>query len=332
MSFVLEHGDALDHYGHWDTPSVIISDGPYGIGGYEGDPRSVTDLPKMYEPHAAKWAECAKPATVLWFWNTELGWATVHPVLERHGWKYQSCNIWNKGINHIAGNCNGKTMRSFPVVTEVCVQYVRNPEFICINGSNIQTWLRQEWLRTGMPLNRANDACGVKNAATRKYLTTDHCFYFPPQEVFDRLRDYANTHGEPSGRPYFELPADLNTAGGWSRIWYNWNFEYGVTNVWETPALRGQERIKDGARVLHLNQKPLSLMRRIIGAVCNPGDVVWEPFGGLASASAMAIKLDCRPFAAEIKEKYFKLAHERLEKAVFDKHLADLFGTNDQNS
>lgn len=30
-----------------------------------------------------------------------------------------------------------------------------------------------EWQRAGLPLYKANEACGVKNAATRKYLTQD---------------------------------------------------------------------------------------------------------------------------------------------------------------
>ena len=44
----------------------------------------------------------------------------------------------------------------------------------------LKDWLRAEWLRSGIPFYRANAACGVKNAATRKYLTADHLWYFPP--------------------------------------------------------------------------------------------------------------------------------------------------------
>ena len=315
-------GNSLLEYHRWPIPTIIVSDGAYGVGGFEGDPTTVADLPALYEPHVSAWGQYAKSSTVLWFWNTELGWATVHPVLEKHGWKYQGCNIWNKGIGHVAGNCNGKTMRSFPVVTEVCVQYVRNPEFIRINNLSIQDWLRTEWQRTGMSLNKANDACDVKNAATRKYLTTDHCFYFPPQQVFEKLKIYANTYGKPEGRPYFELPLEMALNGGWSRLWYNWNFEYGATNVWDIPALRGRERIKDGNKALHLNQKPLELMNRIIGAVGQKNDIVWEPFGGLATASVAAIRLGYRPYAAEINQLYFNLAWKRLEDA---QHSQELF-------
>ena len=30
-------GDSLDHYASWATPQVIVSDGAYGILGFEGD-------------------------------------------------------------------------------------------------------------------------------------------------------------------------------------------------------------------------------------------------------------------------------------------------------
>ena len=40
----------------------------------------------------------------------------------------------------------------------------------------------------------------------------------------------------------------------------------------------------------HLNQKPLQFMQRILSAATDPGDIVWEPFGGLASASVAAVE------------------------------------------
>lgn len=61
-----------------------------------------------------------------------------------------------------------------------------------------QDWLRAEWQRTGLAFNQANEACGVKNAATRKYLADNHVWYFPPPDVFDRLVAYANRQVESS--------------------------------------------------------------------------------------------------------------------------------------
>ena len=125
LSAVLRHGDFLDASLEWPAPTVIIADGPYGISSFPGDPPSHQFLPDWYRPHVIRWSERALPETTLWFWNTEIGWASAHPLLEEHGWEYRSCHVWDKGISHIAGNANTKTLRRFPVVTEVCAQYVR---------------------------------------------------------------------------------------------------------------------------------------------------------------------------------------------------------------
>lgn len=312
-------GDALTHYASWPSPTCIVSDGPYGVGGYPGDPKTPDDLPAMYEPHVRAWTDASGPQTTLWFWNTEVGWATVHPLLKAHGWVYRGCNIWNKGMAHVAGNVNGQTMRKFPVVTEVCAHYIREPIFLTRDGTKmvLQDWMRAEWLRTGLPLSRANAACGVANAATRKYLTTDHVFYPPPPEVFAKLALYANEHGDPAGRPYFDIaPDEMRSAAKieskWLKQQAKFNFEYGVTNVWEQPALRGGERLKDGMKVLHSNQKPMALLNRIIAAATDADDVVWDPFTGSGAVLLAAREIGRRGFGAEINPTFYDLAARRV--------------------
>ncbi|HEY4441963.1 MAG TPA: hypothetical protein VGN14_16005, partial [Candidatus Elarobacter sp.] len=107
----LHPGDALDHYAGWAQPNAIVSDGAYGVGGFPGDPRTAEGLAAWYRPHVEAWSRAVSPATTLWFWNTEVGWATVHPLLVEHGWEYVEAIVWDKGIRHIAGNVNGETIR-----------------------------------------------------------------------------------------------------------------------------------------------------------------------------------------------------------------------------
>ena len=202
------HGDSLDHYAGWSAPTVIVSDGAYGILGFEGDTSDHLDMPLWYEPHVASWSRYASPVTTLWFWNSEIGWAAVHPVLEKYGWRYVNANIWNKGVAHIAGNVNTAKIRRFPVVSEVCVQYVLEAR---VNGLPLKQWLLAEWKRSGLPNRAANDACGVKDVATRKYFDQGHLWYYPPPEMFERLVAYANMHGDPLGRPYFSRDGARST-------------------------------------------------------------------------------------------------------------------------
>jgi hypothetical protein len=255
----VELGDSLQLYSRWKTPTVIVSDGGYGVLGFEGDTSDHLDLPHWYEAHVKAWARFATPATTLWFWNSEIGWAAVHPILEKYGWRYVNCNIWNKGKAHIAGNVNTAKIRRFPVVTEVCVQYVFEAR---VDGKILKEWLLSEWKRTGLPVRHANIACGVADAAVRKYLDQGHLWYYPPPEMFARMQEYANKHGDPKGRPYFSIDgAAPATAEAWAGMRSKFHCPHGVTNVWERTALHGKEREKvnvSNGRAIHLNQKPMT--------------------------------------------------------------------------
>lgn len=332
-----------------------MSDGAYGVRGFHGDTVGPEGLADWYRPHIEAWSRAAKPSTTLWFWNTEVGWANVHPVLEAHGWRYVETVTWDKGIAHIAGNVNGKTIRRFPVASEIAVLYERVLVLPVRSGNDVgavsdagvggtgngpdggrldaQTWMRAEWRRSGLPMYRANEACGVKNAATRKYLTADWLWYFPPGEMVERMAEYCTRHGAALGerdRPYFSIDGVTPpTAKEWDSLRYSWNHVHGFTNVWSRPPLHDSERLKGSLRraaprvykpsrasTTHLNQKPLEFMERMIGAVTRPGDTVWEPFGGLASGSVAAVALGRVPYVAEIDPEFAGVARDRLGAAL----------------
>jgi site-specific DNA-methyltransferase (adenine-specific) len=235
--------------------------------------------------------------------------------LEKYGWRYVNCNIWNKGKGHIAGNVNTAKIRRFPVVTEVCVQYIFEAR---VNGLPLKKWLLYEWKRSGLPLRAANIACGVADAAVRKYLDQSHLWYYPPPEMFERLQKYANRYGDPTGRPYYSFSGTSPaTADDWAKMRSKFYCPHGVTNVWDRPALHGKERETAkglNGKAIHLNQKPMDLMKMVILASSDPGDVIWEPFGGLFTGCVAAKKLGRRAFGAEIDPTYFHFALQRLNR------------------
>ena len=311
-------GDAMSCYNDWPQPTAIIADGPYGLGKFPGEPIEADNLGEWYAPHIAEWARLAQPETTLWLWCSEVGWAEVHSVLKLHGWRYMAAHVWDKGIGHAAGNCNGDTIRGFPVVTEICVKYVRDTRLESMEGEllSMKEWLRYEWQRTGLPLHKTNEACGVANAATRKYFTQCHSWYFPPADKMAALVEYANQYGAPTDRPYFSLDGKTPlTAQRWLRMRAKWNHAHGVTNVWNEPAVRGTERVRaKGLKALHINQKPLRLTDRIIGASTDPGDVVWEPFGGLCTAAVSSMRTGRHCYASELIPHFFDAAARRLKQ------------------
>jgi hypothetical protein len=315
----INHDNALNCYEKWDAPTVIVSDGAYGVSGFKGDPPTVDGLIEWYTPHVEAWSKFALPETTLWFWGTELSWATVHPLLLQNDWEYRAAHIWDKNIAHIAGNVNGKTIRRFPVVTEICVQYVRKVKLPTEEGDllPLKEWLRYEWKRSGLPLSKTNEACGVKNAATRKYFTQCHLWYFPPPEMMVKLAEYAHQYGKPTSKPYFSIDGNNPlTTEQWASMRAKWHHTHAVTNVWSEPAVRGSERKKKGSRSLHYNQKPLVLLERIINASSDENDAVWEPFGGLCSVAVAAFRTKRRCYSAEVDNEFYKLAKERLEQEI----------------
>lgn len=312
----IDMAQATTRYPYWPSPTVIVSDGAYGLGLFPGDPISTNDLLDWYEPHIEAWSHYALPETTLWFWCSELGWATVHPLLEKYGWIYRSFHIWDKGIGHIAGNVNSKTIRRFPVVTEACVQYVRDVKLPTIEGTKLtlQEWLRYEWQRSGLPLSKTNEACGVKNAATRKYFTKCHLWYFPPPDKMELLVNYANKYGKPTNIPYFSLDGKTMLTGEqWIKMRSKWNYIHGITNVWKEPQVTGEERIKTNNVYLHGNQKPLRLIEQIIMVSSDDNDVVWEPFGGLCPSAIVSLMKNRRCYSAEINPEYYQASIKRLE-------------------
>ena len=148
--------------------------------------------------------------------------------------------------------------------------------------------------------------------------------------MVERLADYANTYGPATGWPYFSLDGHhVVTAKEWDGLRYRWKHQHGLTNVWRRSPLHDAEGLKGAIRRAaprvykptaksssHLNQKPIEFMERIVRAVTASGDVVWEPFGGLASGSMAAVALGRRAYAAEIDPGFADIARERLDPAA----------------
>lgn len=311
------NSDALEVYDTWKPPTTIMSDGAYGINnfGFDGDAMHESELNDWYEPHIKKWSEFSTPQTTLWFWCTEQGWASVHSLFLKYGWAFKSCNIWNKGIGHIAGNTNTKTISHLPITTEVCVQYVKTPFFI-VKGKNMtmKEWLRYEWGRTKLPFSKANEACGVSDAATRKYFTKSDLWYMPPSDAFEKISEYANLYGDEYGKPYFSIDGVTPmTKNDWCAYRPKFHCPFGITNVWSVPQLRNGERLKTkSGKSIHLNQKPKEIIKMLIEMTTDENDIVWEPFGGLCTSAVVSNEIGRICYSAELNKNIYNEAIKRI--------------------
>lgn len=81
---------------------------------------------------------------------------------------------------------------------------------------------------------------------------------------------------------------------------------------WYFPICSGGERQTRNGRTAHPTQKPEGLLRRIINATSNPGDVILDPFCGTGTTAAVAKSLNRSYITMDKDEGYVGLAEKRL--------------------
>jgi len=88
-----------------------------------------------------------------------------------------------------------------------------------------------------------------------------------------------------------------------------------MRDVWSMPLVQGVERLRGAdRRALHPTQKPEEMLKRVILASSNKGDIVLDPFLGSGTTAVMAKKLERRWIGIEKEVKYVKASEKRLEK------------------
>lgn len=85
-----------------------------------------------------------------------------------------------------------------------------------------------------------------------------------------------------------------------------------MRDVWRLPLVQGRERLRgiDG-RALHPTQKPEELLKRIITASSNVGDIVLDPFAGTGTTTAVARRLKRRWIGIEQSREFADIARRR---------------------
>ena len=78
-------------------------------------------------------------------------------------------------------------------------------------------------------------------------------------------------------------------------------------NVWDFSRVR----FKMDEYENHPTQKPEALLERIIRASSNVGDVVFDPFSGSFTTSAVAVRLGRRAIGIDLNDEYFEIGIRR---------------------
>ena len=88
-----------------------------------------------------------------------------------------------------------------------------------------------------------------------------------------------------------------------------------MRDFWELPLVQGRERLRgEDNRALHPTQKPEEMLKRIILASSNKGDVVLDPFLGSGTTTYVAKKYDRQWIGIERDKKYVRIARKRMKR------------------
>ncbi|MEM7663551.1 MAG: site-specific DNA-methyltransferase [Pseudomonadota bacterium] len=83
---------------------------------------------------------------------------------------------------------------------------------------------------------------------------------------------------------------------------------------WTIPLCTGPERLKNAeGKKAHPTQKPEALLKRVLLATSNPGDIVLDPFSGTGTTAAVARALGRQYVGIERDADYLRLSRARLK-------------------
>lgn len=108
--------------------------------------------------------------------------------------------------------------------------------------------------------------------------------------------------GKPSGHPLGKNPSDI-----WEIVLRDWERE-----IWEIPNVKARHPEK----TVHPSQFPIELVERLVLALTNEGDAVFDPFVGVGSLLIAAILHNRRAIGVDKEKAYTDIAYGRIIEAL----------------
>jgi len=121
-----------------------------------------------------------------------------------------------------------------------------------------------------------------------------------PQKYPGKTYFKGPNHGKPSSNPLGKNPGDV-----WRVLEQDWN-----SLLWDIPNVKANHPEK----TIHPAQFPIELVERLVLALTNPNDVVFDPFVGTGSALIAAILHDRKAVGVDKEKNYTDIAIDRINK------------------
>lgn len=211
------------------------------------------------------------------------------PHLKEMGLELRQQIIIDKGIRAISGRAT-KKYKMFPNVTESILFIIKD------NKQFVKPFLKERQKALGLTAKQINEALGVKSNGGGMwsiYTGKNVCEQFPTEELWNKLSKILD----------FECP--------YKKVAQTFNPQIGYTDVWTDIDFYKEKH-------LHPTQKPLKLIRRLIEASSNEGDIVLDPFSGAGSTQISSIQLKRHYIGIELDEEYYKIGLQRIKQEKCD--------------
>lgn len=108
--------------------------------------------------------------------------------------------------------------------------------------------------------------------------------------------------GKPSSHPLGKNPSDI-----WEIVKRDWE-----TEVWDIPNVKCNHPEK----TIHTSQFPIELIERLVLALTNKGDIVFDPFVGVGSTIVASILHDRKAIGVDKEKQYTNIAYQKIIQAL----------------
>lgn len=189
----------------------------------------------------------------------------------------------DKGMRAVSGRAT-KKYRMFPNTTESILFITKE------NRKFVKPFLKERQRALGMSAKEINEALGVKSNGGGMwsiYTGKNVCEQFPTEKTWNKLQKVLD----------FELP--------YEKVAQTFNPQMGLTDIWRDIDFYKEKRV-------HSTQKPLKLIKRLIKASSNEGDLIVDPFGGSGSTALASFQLNRKFVTIEKDENYYNSIIQRI--------------------
>ena len=267
---------------------LVVADPPYWkVVGEKWDYQWKTE--KDYVQWSLKWIKEAsrilRIGGTLYCFGYFRTLALLVPHLDDMGLELRQQIILDKGMRAVSGRAT-KKYKIFPNVTESILFIIKD------NKQFVKPFLKERQKALGLTAKQINEALGVKSNGGGMwsiYTGKNVCEQFPTEELWNKLSSILD----------FEMP--------YNKVAQTFNPQMGYTDVWTDIDFYKEKH-------LHPTQKPLKLIRRLIEASSNEGDIVLDPFSGVGSTQLSSIQLKRHYIGIELDEGYYKIGLDRIKE------------------